>query len=239
MRGSGHTLVECLAVITVAAVLLAIATYGLRQAREKARTADTLASLRSASSEFEQWSADHDMDWLHANTLRPPHIEHFYAPSGAYLGSASHLDVRTAWPLVIDASNFASSRVRRAPSRRPIVYTQALLLDHRAFSECLGVLAPQWPRFFRAVSSAAVAFPSSKVALFEEPPALTVRPSRATPEPATKLTALVSLCDGSAREVRRTDVRVSSQNSCEAGLSDWHGWTPFEWTVDGYMGRDL
>lgn len=239
MRASGHTIVECLAVIVVTSVLLAIVTHSLRQARGKARAADTLASLKSTSSEFEQWSTDHAMDWLHANTLRPPHVEHFYAPSGAYLGSASHLDVRTAWPLVLDASNYAHSRIRRAPSGRSIVYSQTLLLDHRAFSECLSILAPRWPRYFRAVSSAAIAYPSSKVALFEEPPSLTARPSRVTPDLAMEFAVRVSLCDGSAREVRRTDVRLSSQNSCEPGLSDWDGWTPFEWTVDGYLGRDL
>lgn len=216
MRCRGYSLIELMVSVAVIAVLIAIAAATLRPAREAATDSMTLSVLRGESSLFSAWSNDHREQWLHADTLRRPHVAHFYSTTGLYQGSLDHLGVRKGWPLVLAAWRGAAPQ---AGSAR-IAYSITLVVDRTAFG-CDALRDGVHERHFRSVGVPNVPYPSQKVALYQDPKPIDPYSSRSVERQIELLRLRAALADGSVRALTTRETRPSAQASCGGAGSDW------------------
>ncbi len=234
MRGRAFSLVELLASVAVIAVLATLATTALQHARGAASESTTLAVLHDDSSMFSAWSNDHDDQWLHADTLRRPHVAHFYSPTGQYQGSMDHLGVRTGWPLVLAA--WRGTPPQSGAAR--IAYSITLVLDRAAFG-CEALRDGVHERHFRSVGVPNVPYPSQKAALYQDSKTIDPYSGRSVERQIDLLRVRAALADGSARAFMAREALPSAHARCGGAGGDWLRQNPLDWTFEGFAGKDI
>lgn len=101
-RFRGFTLIECLVVVGIVAILSTLVLVALRQVKQTSENLDDVASLRATASDFASWAADHDGHMLNPGLPDEPSAAWWYPPGMAPSAAASrYRAIRNQWPLAM------------------------------------------------------------------------------------------------------------------------------------------
>lgn len=241
-RRAGFTIIEVLVAVAVIAVLLAVSTVSLRQARGAARLAASLANIQSNAQVFHLYSSDFSDVF--------PYFTHGFGNGatlvggGIALGGVRYFDAHHTWPIALADGYFngnATLKVFRTPrvaDGLPLVLMESDYLYGCVFIASAGFWNPSTrtgPSQFGATRLSEVVYPDSKALLSEDPSRL----------PISESSLLVtSFCDGAARPTPRVQWRSGyergdgpqfmAEGAVYFSAPPW----PLH-TVDGVRGRDV